>query len=65
MDGIGSKLLVQHQGTVNNEVLNDQGGITILEAKGHYLPEVTVWLFSPQSFLEEHDTELTKPCPQS
>jgi hypothetical protein len=54
MDGIAGQLIAHQKGRLQYEVLNDAGGITVLECDGYHLPELKIRLFSPQVLLGEH-----------
>ena len=56
MEGIASQFLSKQKGTILYEVINDQGGISVLQCEGYYLPDLKIRLFSPQTFLQEHKT---------
>jgi hypothetical protein len=53
MDGIAGQLIAHQTGLLRYEILNDAGGITILECQGYHLPDLKICLFSPQVFLAE------------
>jgi hypothetical protein len=53
MDGITGQLVAHQKGRLQYEVLNDAGGITVLECDGYHLPELKIWLFSSQILLAE------------
>ena len=56
MKGISSQLLAKQKGTIGYKVINDQGGIYVIQCKGYYLPDLKIRLFSPQTFLRGHKT---------
>jgi hypothetical protein len=53
MDGIAGMLTSHKKGRVRYEVINDSGGLSILECEAYYLPALKFRLFSPQVFLQE------------
>ena len=46
----------QTKGTIRYEVINDQGGISVLQCEGYYLLDLKIRLFIPHTFLQEHKT---------
>ena len=50
MDGIAGMLTSHQKGRVRYEIINDAGGLSILECEAYHLPSL---LFSPQVFLRE------------
>jgi hypothetical protein len=55
MDGIAGMLTSYKQGRVRYEVINDEGGLSVLECEAYYLPALKFRLFSPQVFLQERN----------
>ena len=53
MDGIAGLLMSHQKGTVRYEVINDVGGLSVLECEAYYLPNLKFRLFSPQVYLRE------------
>ncbi len=53
MDGIAGLLTSTQKGTVRYEVINDAGGLSVLECEAYYLPSLKFRLFSPQVYLRE------------
>jgi hypothetical protein len=53
MDGTAGQLVARQKGRLRYEVLNNAGGITVLECDGYHLPELKIRLFSPQILLGE------------
>jgi hypothetical protein len=60
MDGIAGQLIAHQQGRLQYKVLNDAGGVTILECNGFHLPDLKIRLFSPQAMLAENKIEKNK-----
>jgi hypothetical protein len=56
MDGIAGQLIAHQRGRLQYEILNDAGGVTILECNGYHLPDLKIWLFSPQVMLAENQS---------
>jgi hypothetical protein len=54
MDGIAGQLVAHQKGRLRYEILNNAGGVSILECEGYLLPGLKVRLFSPQLLLHEH-----------
>ena len=53
MDGIVGILVATQKGRVRYEVINDAGGLSILECEVYFLPDIKVLLFRPQVFTQE------------
>jgi hypothetical protein len=53
MDDIAGMLTSHQKGRVQYKVINDAGGLSILNCKAYYLPALKFRLFSPQVFLQE------------
>jgi hypothetical protein len=53
LDGIAGQLVAHQKGRLQYEILNDAGGVTILECEGYHLPDLKIRLFSPQILLGE------------
>ena len=53
MDGITGLLVATQKGQVWYEVINDAGGLYILECEGYFLLDIKVRLFTPQVFIQE------------
>ena len=56
LEDIARQFLAKQKGTIRYEVINNQGGISLLQCKGYYLPDLKIQLFSPQTFLRGHKT---------
>ena len=56
MEGIYGQFIAKQKGTIQYKVINDQGGISMLQCEGYYLPGLMIRMFSPQTFLQEHKT---------
>ena len=54
MEGIAGKLIVKQKGTIQYEVINNAGELSVLDTKGYYLPGLQLRLFRPQAYLNEH-----------
>ena len=53
MDGIAGLMFATQKVRVRYEVINDSGGLSILECEGYLLPDIKVCLFRPQVFIQE------------
>ena len=53
MDGIAGLMFATQKVRVRYEVINDSGGLSILECEGYFLPDIKVCLFRPQVFIQE------------
>jgi hypothetical protein len=53
MDGIAGLLMSHQKGKVRYEVINDVGGLSVLECEAYYLPNLKFRLFSPQVYLRQ------------
>ena len=53
MDGIAGLLVSHQKGRVRYEVINDAGGLSVLECEAYLLPDLEFRLFSPQAYLRE------------
>ena len=53
MDGIAALLVSNHKVLVQYEVIDDAGGLSILECEVYFLPDINVRPFSPQFFIQE------------
>ena len=53
MDGISGLLVDTQRGRVKYEVINNGGGMYILECEGYLLMDLMAILFSPQVFVQE------------
>jgi hypothetical protein len=53
MDGIAGQLVAHKRGRLRYEILNDTGGVSVIECEGYLLPGLKIRLFSPQVFLAE------------
>jgi hypothetical protein len=53
MDGIAGMLTSHHKGLVRYEIINDAGGLSVIECEAYLLPSLKFRLFSPQVFLQE------------
>ena len=53
MDGVAGLLTSTQKGKVCYEVINDAGGLSVLECEAYYLPRLKFRLFSPQVYLRE------------
>ena len=51
--GIGSQMKVMGIGTVRWKIMDQLGVVEIIETEAYFLPETTVNLFSPQSYIQE------------
>jgi hypothetical protein len=55
MDRIAGMLTSFKKGRVRYEVINDNGGLSVLECEAYYLPALKFRLFSPQVFPQERN----------
>ena len=56
LEDIARQFLAKQKETIQYEVINNQGGISVLQCEGYYLSDLNIRLFSPQTFLQEHKT---------
>ena len=65
MDGVAGQLKATHTGIVRYEVLNQQGSVSVLEAKAYYVPDLTCRLLSPQDYMrQQREQEMLRQCLQ-
>ena len=53
MDVISGILVNNHKGRVQYEVIDGAGGFSIIECEGCFLPDIKVYIFIPQVFIQE------------
>ena len=63
--GIAGSLLVEYEGLLCWETLDDEGNILQFKTKGLLVPELPCRLFSPQSFLYSRQLVHSKSCASS
>lgn len=53
MDGIAGGLMIKQEGRVRYEVVDDSGGVQVIETTAYYIPELRCRLFSPQAYFAQ------------
>ena len=53
MNGISGLMVATQKGQVQYEVINDSGGLSILECDRYFLPDLKVRLLIPHIFIQE------------